>query len=154
MTAHLVPLLMAAGLTGCGVYMLLERNLTRALLGLMMIGNAINLLIIDVSGPGGSPPIYNSTEGMENDADPLAQAMVLTAIVITMGIGAFVLALMYRFYHLTTEDDIGDDEEATRLSHLSDEEIIAAEEDHSEPVAPGELDAVVESTVAESGVSR
>lgn len=154
MTAHLIPLLMAAGLTACGVYMLLERNLTRALLGLMMIGNGINLLIIDVSGPGGSPPIYNSSEGMETDADPLAQAMVLTAIVITMGIGAFVLALTYRAHHLTTTDDIDDDQEATRLSQLSDEEIIAAEEDHSEPVPAGELDAVVESTVTESGVLR
>lgn len=147
MTAHLVPLLMTAGLAACGVYMMLERNLTRSLLGLMLFGNAINLLIIDVSGPGGSPPIYNSTEGMETDADPLAQAMVLTAIVITMGIGAFVLALTYRSYHLTTTDDIDDDHEATRLSQLSDEEIIAAEEDHSEPVAPGELDAVTESEV-------
>lgn len=142
MTAHLVPLLMAAGLTACGVYMLLERSLTRTLLGLMMIGNAINLLIIDVSGPGGSPPIYNSTEGMDTDADPLAQAMVLTAIVITMGIGAFVLALTYRSYHLTTTDDVGDDSEATRVSQLSEEEIIAAEADPGVPVSAGELDAV------------
>ncbi|OBY33668.1 Na(+)/H(+) antiporter subunit C [Mycolicibacter kumamotonensis] len=143
MTAHLIPLLMAAGLTACGVYMLLERNLTRSLLGLMMIGNAINLLIIDVSGPGGSPPIYNSTEGMETDADPLAQAMVLTAIVITMGVGAFVLALTYRSHHLTTTDDISDDTEATRVSKLSDEEIIAAAvQDPGVPVEAGELDAV------------
>lgn len=148
MTTHLLPLVMAAGLVSCGVYMLLERNLTRALLGLMMIGNAINLLIIDVSGPGGSPPIYNSTEGMETDADPLAQAMVLTSIVITMGVGAFVLALTYRSYHLTTTDDIGDDQEATRVSHLSDDEVIAAEPYYGIPVAPDELDAVPESEEA------
>lgn len=147
MTAHLVPLLMAAGLTACGVYMLLERNLTRSLLGLMMIGNAINLLIIDVGGPDGNPPIHGASAGKATDADPLAQAMVLTAIVITMGIGAFVLALTYRSYHLTTTDDVDDDQEATRLSQLSDEEIIAAEADHSEPVPAGELDAVPESEV-------
>lgn len=144
MTAHLIPLLMIGALTACGVYMLLERNLTRTLLGMMLIGNAINLLIINVSGPGGSPPIYNSTEGREIDADPLAQGLVLTAIVITMGIVAFVLALTYRSYQLTTSDDVGDDREATRVAHLSDEEIIAADEDHGEPVPAGELDAVAE----------
>ncbi|MCV7382826.1 Na(+)/H(+) antiporter subunit C [Mycolicibacter longobardus] len=149
MTTHLVPLLMAAGLTACGVYMLLERNLTRALLGLMMIGNAINLLIIDVAGPDGNPPIRGASSGKSADADPLAQAMVLTAIVITMGIGAFVLALIYRSHHLTTSDEVAHDEEAARLARLSDEEIIAAEEDLSEPVPAGELDAV-----AESGVPR
>lgn len=143
MTAHLVPLLMAAGLTACGVYMLLERNLTRTLLGLMMVGNAINLLIIDVAGPDGNPPIYGESSGKETDADPLAQAMVLTAIVITMGVGAFVLALTYRSYHLTTADDVDDDFEATRLSQLSDEEVIAAERDHGTPVPAGELDAVL-----------
>src|SRR5574337_401440 len=143
MTAHLVPLLMAAGLTACGVYMLLERNLTRTLLGLMMVGNAINLLIIDVAGPDGNPPIYGESSGKETDADPLAQAMVLTAIVITMGVGAFVLALTYRSYHLTTADDVDDDFEATRLSQLSDEEVVAAERDHGAPVPAGELDAVL-----------
>lgn len=143
MTVHLVPLLMAGVLTACGVYMLLERNLTRSLLGLMLIGNGINLLIIDVSGPNGSPPIYNSTEGMETDADPLAQALVLTAIVITMGVCAFVLALTYRSYRLTISDDVDDDEEAIRVSQLSDEEIIAADEDLGKPAATGELDAVV-----------
>lgn len=142
MTVQLIPLLMAGALTACGVYMLLERNLTRTLLGLMLIGNGINLLIIDVSGPGGSPPIYNSTEGMDTDADPLAQGLVLTAIVITMGICAFVLALTYRSYRLTTRDDVDDDAESTRVSQLSDEEIIAADEDLGEPVPAGELDAV------------
>ncbi|WP_046318101.1 Na(+)/H(+) antiporter subunit C [Mycobacterium sp. UM_Kg1] len=145
MTAHLVPLLMAAGLTACGVYMLLERSLTRMLLGLMMIGNAINLLIIDVAGTDGNPPINWASSGKEADADPLAQAMVLTSIVITMGVGAFVLALTYRSYNLTTTDDVGDDEEATRVSQLSDEEVIAAEPDQGVPVSAGDLDAVPES---------
>lgn len=145
MTAHLVPLLMAAGLTSCGVYMLLERNLTRSLLGLMMIGNAINLLIIDIAGPDGNPPIRGASAGKSTDADSLAQAMVLTSIVITMGVGAFVLALTYRSYHLTTADDVDDDQEATRLSQLSDEEVLAAEMDLGAPVPAGELDAVVES---------
>ncbi|OMC06582.1 Na(+)/H(+) antiporter subunit C [Mycolicibacter heraklionensis] len=145
MTANLIPLLMAAGLASCGVYMVLERSLTRMLLGLMMIGNAVNLLIIDVGGPDGNPPISWASSGKATDADSLAQAMVLTSIVITMGVGAFVLAMNYRSYNLTTTDDVGDDPEATRVSHLSDEEVIAAEQDHGVPVAAGDLDAVPDS---------
>jgi len=61
------------------------------LLGLLLIGNAINLLILTVGGPSGKPPIHGRTSnGDTTTADPLAQGMILTAIVITMGIAAFV----------------------------------------------------------------
>ena len=46
MTAYLVPLVLIGGLTSAGVYLLLERSLTRMLLGLLLIGNAVNLLIL------------------------------------------------------------------------------------------------------------
>ena len=86
MTTYLVPLIMIGGLTSAGVYLLLERNLTRMLLGLLLIGNAINLLILTVGGPSGNPPIRGRTsDGQTNTADPLAQGMILTAIVITHG---------------------------------------------------------------------
>lgn len=55
MTTFLVPLILIGGLTSIGVYLLLERNLTRMLLGLLLIGNAINLLILTVAGPSGNP---------------------------------------------------------------------------------------------------
>ena len=55
MTTYLVPLVLIGGLTSCGVYLLLERNLTRMLLGLLLIGNAINLLILTVGGAVGQP---------------------------------------------------------------------------------------------------
>ena len=91
------------GLTSAGVYLLLERNLTRMLLGLLLVGNAVNLLILTVGGPSGNPPIRGRTsDGATTTADPLAQGMILTAIVITMGIAAFVLALTYRSYRLST----------------------------------------------------
>lgn len=145
MTAPLFSLLTIGVLTGCGVYLVLERNLTRMLLGLLMIGNAVNLLIIFAAGPAGNPPVQDSSAGRETAADPLAQAMVLTAIVITMGVAAFMLALIYRSYRFTTADVVGDDAEATRVSRLSDEEAIAAEEDVDEQaVDPDELDAVVD----------
>ena len=56
------------------------------LLGLLLIGNAINLLILTVGGPSGNPPIRGRTSnGETTTADPLAQGMILTAIVITHG---------------------------------------------------------------------
>ena len=75
MTTYLVPLILIGGLTSAGVYLLLERNLTRMLLGLLLIGNAINLLILTVGGPSGNPPVRGRTSaGETTTADPLAQA--------------------------------------------------------------------------------
>jgi len=145
----LVLLIVIGGLTTCGVYLLLSRNLTRMLLGLLLVGNAINLLILTVGGPSGNPPIRGRTSGSETTtADPLAQGMILTAIVITMGIAAFVLALTYRSFRLTTEEEVADDPEDTRVSKLSDEEAAALDEIRPMPVPewdtdePDELDAL------------
>ena len=147
MITYLVPLVLIGVLTSCGVYLLLERNLTRMLLGLLLIGNAINLLILSVGGPAGNPPVRGRTsDGATTTADPLAQAMILTAIVITMGIAAFVLALTYRSFRLTTADDVDDDVEDTRVSQQSEQD---AADDVEEPEpprpdtdAPDELDAL------------
>lgn len=147
MIADLLPLLAIGGLTSCGVYLLLERSMTRMLLGLLLIGNAINLLIITASGPPGKPPVHSDdTEGKATIADPLAQGMVLTAIVITMGVAAFVLALAYRGYRLTAVEAVGKDPEDTRVSQLSHDEAAAVETDPEEPYPdtdePDELDAL------------
>ncbi|WP_166908832.1 Na(+)/H(+) antiporter subunit C [Mycobacterium sp. DL440] len=117
MTTYLIPLILVGGLTSAGVYLLLERNLTRMLLGLLLIGNAVNLLILTSGGRGGNPPIRGrSSNGASTTADPLAQGMILTAIVISMGIAAFVLALAYRSYRLTTVEEVSNDPEDTRVS--------------------------------------
>ena len=143
---YLIPLILIGGLTSAGVYLLLERNLTRMLLGLLLTGNAVNLLILTVGGPSGNPPIRGRTsDGETMTADPLAQGMILTAIVISMGIAAFVLALTYRSYRLSREEDIANDVEDTRVSQRSD---FALDEDRPEHVpsldtdAPDELDAL------------
>ena len=134
MTAYLVPLLVIGGLISCGVYLLLERNLTRMLLGLLLIGNGINLLLLNVGGQSGNPPIRGRTSaGETTTADPLAQGMILTAIVITMGIAAFVLALTYRSYRLTTVEEVDDDAEDTRVSQLSESDAEAVVADSSPP---------------------
>lgn len=149
MTTYLVPLVIIGGLTSCGVYLLLSRNLTRMLLGLLLVGNAVNLLILAVGGPSGNPPVRGRTSGSETTtADPLAQGMILTAIVIAMGIAAFVLALTYRSFRLTTEEEVVNDPEDTRVSKLTDREAAAIDEDPLQHLPerdtdePDELDAL------------
>jgi len=149
MTAYLVPLILIGGLTSAGVYLLLERNLTRMLLGLLLIGNAINLLILTVGSPSGNPPIRGRTsDGDTTTADPLAQGMILTAIVISMGIAAFVLALTYRSFRLNTAEEVTDDPEDARVSQLAEKDGAPLEEDLPKPEAakdtdaPDELDAL------------
>ncbi len=53
-------------------------------------------------------------------SDPLPQAMVLTAIVITLGMTAFLLALAYRSWHLNGHDEVQDDVEDRRIVALAD----------------------------------
>ena len=147
MTTYLIPLILIGGLTSAGVYLLLERSLTRMLLGLLLIGNAINLLILTVGGPSGNPPVRGRTSnGETTTADPLAQGMILTAIVITMGIAAFVLALAYRSYRLTTAEDVGPDPEDIRVSQMADDGVFDEDRPQAEPARdtdlPDELDAL------------
>jgi multicomponent Na+:H+ antiporter subunit C len=149
MITYLIPLVLIGGLTSAGVYLLLERNLTRMLLGLLLIGNAINLLILMVGGPSGNPPVRGRiSDGETTTADPLAQGMILTAIVISMGIAAFVLALTYRSFRLTTEEEVTDDPEDTRVSQMAEIDGAALEEERPRPEKardtdqPDELDAL------------
>lgn len=128
MTADLVPLVVIGGLTACGVYLLLSRNLSRMLLGLLMLSNAVNLLLLSVGGKAGNPPVRGRTSGdRTTTADPLAQGMILTAIVITLGVAAFVLALIYRSYRLTTEEDLPNDPEDIRVAELGAAELAEAQ---------------------------
>lgn len=107
-------LLMAAGvMVACGVYLMLDRAMTRMLLGVILLGNGANLLLLQAGGQAGSPPILEreSTVHGEEIADPLAQAMILTAIVISMAMTSFILALLYRQYRYRTDDVIEHDAE-------------------------------------------
>ena len=76
-------------------YLLLQRSISRVLLGLLVLSNAANLLILTSSGlvRGFSPIIKGDSLNGELHADPLPQALILTAIVIGMGVLAFALAL-------------------------------------------------------------
>jgi multicomponent Na+:H+ antiporter subunit C len=157
MTTYLVPLVLIGGLISSGVYLLLERNLTRMLLGLLLIGNAINLLILNVGGPSGNPPIHGRTSnGDTTTADPLAQGMILTAIVITMGIAAFVLALTYRSFRLNTAEEVGDDPEDTRVSQLTADDAAALDEDypHHDQARDSDLPDELDALPGQAGVEK
>jgi multicomponent Na+:H+ antiporter subunit C len=108
MTASATLILLMAVLYAVGITVMLERSLTRVLIGFMLVGNATNLLILLVSGPSGSAPIVTGTATDENMVDAVPQVLMLTAIVINFGITAFVLALIYRSWWLAQLGDQGD----------------------------------------------
>lgn len=123
MTANLTLLIVVGVLIACGVYLLLERTVSKMLLGILLFSNAVNLLILTMGGSDGAPPIQGAADSQHDDmADPLAQALVLTAIVITMGVSAFVLALAYRSYILTTSEKVENDPEDVGIAARPPEE--------------------------------
>ncbi len=109
----LVEIAVAAALFGFGTYLVLQRMLTRILVGLALIGNGANLLI--VGGARGRSPVLADGVDPASVADPLPQAMALTAIVITFGITALLLGLSLRSLLLTGSDAVEDDVEDRRI---------------------------------------
>ncbi len=82
-------------LFGVSFYFLLSRNLVRVLLGLLLFGQGVNLLIFTSAGltTGHAPILDGSGNTPQPVADPLPQALILTAIVIGLGMIGFSLAL-------------------------------------------------------------
>ncbi|SFT34855.1 multisubunit sodium/proton antiporter, MrpC subunit (TC 2.A.63.1) [Geodermatophilus amargosae] len=115
MTPTIVLPVMIGGLYAAGVYLLLDRSLTRVLLGFLLLGNATNLLLLSSGGPAGLAPILGYSDADEIN-DPLPQALILTAIVITFGISAFVLAIIHRSWRLARNEAVGTDEEDRRVA--------------------------------------
>lgn len=113
MTASLTLVVLMAVLFGAGVSIMLERSLTRVLIGFLLVGNAVNILIYLMSGAPGLAPILSDGVDPDDISDPLPQVFVLTAIVINLGITAFMLALIYRSWWLAQlgpKGDLVDDE--------------------------------------------
>ncbi len=112
MSVSFVLIVVMAVLFACGVYAMLERSLTRVLIGFLLLGNAANLLLLIVMGQPRIAPFYDGGETEAADmSDALPQALALTAIVITFGISAFLLALIYRSWQLGQADTVVDDAE-------------------------------------------
>ncbi len=98
-----------------GTYLLLQRNLTQIVIGLAMMGHGANLLLLSAGGRAGQAPIVGVGVGAPV-ADPLPQALALTAIVITFGVSAFLLALAYRSWLVRRDDEVEDDVEDRRIA--------------------------------------
>lgn len=109
MSVSLVLIIVMGVLFAAGVYAMLERSLTRVLFGFLLLGNAANLFLLIVMGAPGAAPFYGSADP-DNMSDPLPQALMLTAIVITFAVSAFLLALIYRSWQLGQADTVTDDE--------------------------------------------
>lgn len=115
MTPNLTLVLTAGVLAGTGVYLMLSRSVVRALLGFILLSNGVNLLFIIASGRAGQVPIIGEESRAGGVADPVPQALVLTAIVITLAMTAFVLALAHRSWQLDRSDLVDDDPESARI---------------------------------------
>jgi multicomponent Na+:H+ antiporter subunit C len=91
---NLVFAIAAACLFGTGAYLIMSRDLVRVVIGVVVISQAAVLTLIASSVVRGRAPIYPLPD--EAVADPLSQAMALTAIVIGMAVVALILALVFR----------------------------------------------------------
>lgn len=99
------------GLYAAGLYMMLRRSITKLIIGLSLLSHASNLLIFTTGGlVRARPPIIadGATEIVKPFADPVPQALVLTAIVISFGVTAFALVLLHRTYLTIGTDDLDD----------------------------------------------
>ncbi|MDP9800730.1 multicomponent Na+:H+ antiporter subunit C [Arcanobacterium wilhelmae] len=140
MSVSVALIFLAAVLVGVGVYLVLERSLTRIILGLTSITNGVNILFLIAGGRSGKPPLVGAAPASEM-ADPLVQAMMLTAIVISLGAAGFLLALAYRSWQLTGNDEVQDDPEDRRVARITERAKMAARAD---------ADATVEEDAAET----
>lgn len=97
------------GLYAAGLYLMMRRSIVKLILGLMILGHAANLLIFTAGRlTRGQPPIIATETGklIEPYADPLPQALILTAIVIGFGVQAFAIVLLRRAYQTVGTDDL------------------------------------------------
>ncbi|MEV7646267.1 Na(+)/H(+) antiporter subunit C [Arthrobacter sp. NPDC089319] len=117
MTVNLTLLLVMGVLFAVGVYLILERSLTRVMLGLMLITNGANLLLLSTGGPAGLAPIFGVDVPADTYNDPLPQALILTSIVISFAVTAFMLAIIYRSWVLGRQDEVQDDIEDRRVAN-------------------------------------
>ena len=112
-------MLLIAVLFGTGTYLLLHRTLTRIVLGVAMLGNGVNVLIVATSGSPGDVPIVGRT----GTTDSVPQALVLTAIVIGFSVTAFLLALAWRNWTIDGNDEVEDDVEDRRVTRADERRV-------------------------------
>lgn len=136
MSINLTLLVVMGVLYAAGIYLILERSLTRVLLGLMLLANATNLLILAAGGYAGLAPLYTADTDPQDYNDPLPQALILTSIVISFAVTAFMLGIIYRTWALARQDVIQDDVEDRRVARTPS---FDAEDDATIPVETSEF---------------
>ena len=119
---RLIFAITAASLFGTGAYLLLNRDLVRVVLGVVIVSQASTLTLIASGLTRGAAPIYPLPRG--TISDPLSQAMALTAIVIGLAVTALLLALVLRVVREFGSEQLTEvaDEEAERDARLEREE--------------------------------
>lgn len=98
-------------LYSAGIYLLLRRSLVKIIIGLILLGNGANMLIFLLGRiVKGKPPVIAEHAGALTSlyADPVPQALILTAIVISFGLQAFAIILIKRVYAVNNSDDLDD----------------------------------------------
>lgn len=106
---EIVLAIMIGMLYAAGIYMILRRSMVKLILGIILLGNGANLLIFLLGRvTKGSPPLipadmYTFSEAY---ADPIPQALILTAIVISFGLQSFAIVLIKRAYKVVGTDDL------------------------------------------------
>jgi multicomponent Na+:H+ antiporter subunit C len=130
LTPNLTLVLVVVGLVAVGTSLALDRSLVRVLLGMVLIGNGVAVLYLVVSGRAGRAPFVG--EDPAAMSDPLPQAMVLTAIVISLATIGFLLALSYRLWQISGTDDVPDDAEDARIQRLARDDETSETYDRSE----------------------
>lgn len=101
--------IVVGALYAAGLYLMMRRSIVKLILGLGLLGHAANLLIFTVGRLNRNQPplIADGAEQMTGSfADPLPQALILTAIVIGFGVQAFALVLLKRVYQTLGSDDL------------------------------------------------
>lgn len=89
----------------CATYLILSKSILRIIIGTGLLSHGAHLLILTMGGlKGGAPPIL--TQAADTFSDPLPQALILTAIVISFGVTAFFLVLAFRTYQELGTDDM------------------------------------------------
>ena len=106
---EIILALIVGTLFAAGIYMIMRRSLVKLIIGLALIGHAANMLIFSMGDlvRGSAPLIPKGAEVPSAPiADPLPQALILTAIVIGFGAQAFAIVLIKRVYQRIGTDDI------------------------------------------------
>lgn len=108
---ELLLVFLIGSLYASGIYMMLRRSMVKLLIGIILLGNGANLLIFLLGRiTKGKPPVITDVSGLFTDlyADPVPQALILTAIVISFGVQSFAIVLLKRVYVLINSDDLDD----------------------------------------------